>query len=136
MGLSLRSSHIPGLRFAVLAIALVTASALSVSAQLVNGVGLKVLGERPPDPPPVAGQPLETRPPNGTGQQPAFLNQTRAPASITRCSYRAQVMTRGLHKPWGMAFLPGGKMLITEKPGTMRLVDMTTGRIERQVLGV
>ncbi len=131
------SPHRSGLRTSLLlTLALASAPCLPISAQLTNGVGLKVLGAPPPDPPPIAGQPLETRPPNGTGQRPAFRDQTRAPAVITRTPYTAGVITRGLHKPWGMTFLPGGKILITEKPGTMRLVDMKTGSIGPQVLGV
>lgn len=135
------SHNLPSPRCARLVLLIALLAALGtggprLQAQLVNGVGLKVLGKRPPDPPPVAGRPLETRPPNGAGQQPAFPGQTRVPAVLTRTPYKSEVMTRGLHKPWGMAFLPGGKILLTEKPGSMRIVDMKTGKIERQVLGV
>lgn len=108
----------------------------ALHAQGVNGVGLKIFGARPPDIPAIAGQPLETRPPIGEGQKPAFPGQTRAVAVITRTVYREQVITRGLHHPWGFAFLPDGKILVNEKPGAMRLVDRKTGRIERSILGV
>ena len=33
-----------------------------------------------------------------------------------------EVMTRGLDHPWALAFLPGGDMLVTERPGRLRLV--------------
>ncbi len=108
----------------------------ATQAQMVNGVGLPVLGTRPPDARPAAGQPLEHRPPNGLGQRPAFPEQTRAPAVITKTPYAEKVVTEGLNKPWGLAFLPGGKILISEKPGTMQVVDMRTGRIEHTVAGV
>jgi glucose/arabinose dehydrogenase len=32
------------------------------------------------------------------------------------------VVTKGLNQPWSMAFLPGGDILITERPGRLRIV--------------
>jgi glucose/arabinose dehydrogenase len=81
-----------------------------------------ILGGRPPDAPPVPGQPLETRDPVGKGQKPAFAGQTRAPAIVTRTAVAAKVVAHGLDHPWALAFLPNGHMLITEKPGKMRIL--------------
>jgi glucose/arabinose dehydrogenase len=86
------------------------------------GAGTFILGGRPPDGEPVPGKPLETRDPVGKGQQPAFAGQTRAPAVVTRTPVDATVVTRGLDRPWALAFLPNGHMLITEKPGKMRIL--------------
>ncbi len=38
--------------------------------------------------------------------------------------YRLKVITvaSGLQHPWGLAFLPGGRMLVTERPGRLRIV--------------
>jgi glucose/arabinose dehydrogenase len=33
-----------------------------------------------------------------------------------------QTMARGLDHPWALAFLPDGRMLVTERPGRMRLI--------------
>src|SRR5579859_3547106 len=36
---------------------------------------------------------------------------------------RAVLVARGLEHPWALAFLPSGVMLVTERPGRMRLVS-------------
>ena len=33
------------------------------------------------------------------------------------------MVTDGLEHPWGLAFLPDGRMLVTERPGRLRIVD-------------
>ena len=70
----------------------------------------------------VEGQPVETRPPHGTGQRPAFAGQTRAPLHRTGVEFDVRTVATGLEHPWGMAFLPDGAMLVTERPGRLRVV--------------
>lgn len=36
--------------------------------------------------------------------------------------YRVTTFVEGLNNPWSMAFLPGGDMLVTERPGRLRIV--------------
>jgi len=36
--------------------------------------------------------------------------------------YRVETVVDGLENPWSIAFLPGGDMLVTEKPGRLRIV--------------
>lgn len=84
-----------------------------------------ILGGRPPDEEAVPGRPLETRDPVGANQKPAFAAQTRAPAIRTESPVEATIVARGLNRPWALAFMPNGRMLITEKPGAMRVVSRT-----------
>ncbi len=38
-------------------------------------------------------------------------------------SFRIVTLAKGLEHPWSLAFLPDGRMLVTERPGRLRLVD-------------
>ena len=49
---------------------------------------------------------------------------------------RVVVFTRGLVRPWSIAFLPDGNMLVTERPGRLRLVRATGELVSAPVAGV
>jgi glucose/arabinose dehydrogenase len=44
-------------------------------------------------------------------------------------------VTRGLQHPWGLAFLPDGRLLVTERPGRMRIVERD-GKLSPPLSGV
>src|SRR5688572_5305079 len=70
----------------------------------------------------VEGKPVETQAPNARGQEPAFAGQTRAPYQRSGVRFGVQIVARGLEHPWSLAFLPDGAMLVTERPGRLRIV--------------
>jgi glucose/arabinose dehydrogenase len=78
---------------------------------------------------------VETRPPNATGQTPAFDGQTRAPERRANVAFDVVTVAEGFQNPWAVVFLPGGKMLVTEKPGRLRVVS-ADGRLSEPVAGL
>src|SRR5690606_29389746 len=50
-----------------------------------------------------------------------------------RGRFRVTVVTRNVDRPWGIAFLPDGNMLITERPGRLRVIR--NGVLEPTPLG-
>jgi glucose/arabinose dehydrogenase len=81
------------------------------------------------------GDPLETAPPNVPENKPAFPEQTRAPGIITRTKLKVEEIASGFNKPWAIAFLPDGRMLVTEKP-TGKLYLVTSAGVKTEVPGV
>lgn len=77
---------------------------------------------------------VETKKPN-SDYKPAFKGQTRIKAVTTKTPYEAKVITESLQRPWGIAALPDGRFLITEKEGTMKIVT-ASGAVGESIAGV
>ncbi|MBA2460109.1 MAG: PQQ-dependent sugar dehydrogenase [Gemmatimonadales bacterium] len=79
--------------------------------------------------------PLEKREANGPDQRPAFPGQTRACAAPSNVAFDVVVLTKELEHPWAVEPLPGGDLLVTEKPGRLRVVS-AKGTLAPPITGV
>ncbi len=70
---------------------------------------------------------------------PLAFAQTQAQQSPTPKSVsgvvRAETIARGLEHPWALVFLPDGRLLVTERPGRLRIVTLD-GRVSAPLAGV
>lgn len=101
----------------------------SCGTQTNNGVGVTST-----DTDTSANPPVETKAPN-TSYKPAFAGQTRVGGVKTTTPYEGKVISSGLKNPWGIAFLPDGRLLITQKGGTMRIATKA-GQLSEPITGL
>ena len=81
------------------------------------------------------GPPVEQGPPNAPDYAPAFPGQTRAPEAKSGVELAVETVADGLAHPWGMALLPDGTVLVTERPGRLRVVT-ADGTVSEPVRGL
>jgi glucose/arabinose dehydrogenase len=80
-------------------------------------------------------QGVDPRPANNPEQKPATAGQTDAPENKSGVAFDVVTVAEGLVNPWSLAFLPGGKMLVTERPGRLRVVT-ADGKLSAPVTGL
>src|SRR5690349_15507629 len=61
-------------------------------------------------------------------QQPQRLKTDKAEVLV-------ETVAGGLSHPWGLAFLPDGRMLVTERPGRLRIVS-ANGQVSAPIAGL
>ncbi len=66
---------------------------------------------------------------------PAAAVITDAPAPAKPSKIKVETFADGLEHPWGLQFLPDGRLLVTERPGRLRLVSKD-GKLSKPVSGL
>ncbi|WP_316015579.1 PQQ-dependent sugar dehydrogenase [Roseobacter sp. HKCCA0434] len=82
-----------------------------------------------------SADPVPQGEPNVPEFTPAFPEQTRAPASDSGVSIAMDTIAEGLNHPWGIAVLPEGGYLVTERSGQLRVIA-ADGSLSEQLTGV
>jgi aldose sugar dehydrogenase len=77
---------------------------------------------------------VETKEPN-TNYKPAFAGQTRIGAIKSSNAWEGKAIATELKSPWGITTMPDGRLLITEKAGTMRIAT-TGGQLSAAITGL
>ena len=78
--------------------------------------------------------PVESGNPN-TNYKPAFTGQTRISETQTKTSYDAKIITSALSSPWGVKSLPDGRLLVTQKTGSLCIIT-TSGQVSNPISGI
>ncbi|HEY0299659.1 MAG TPA: PQQ-dependent sugar dehydrogenase, partial [Arachidicoccus sp.] len=66
--------------------------------------------------------------------KPAIAGQTRAPEVKTQTPIGIDLLDTTLNHPWGICNLPDGRLLISEKMGTMR-IESLDGKTHKEIKG-
>jgi len=66
---------------------------------------------------------------------PAALAQDTQRLRTDKVEVIVETVARNLQNPWGLAFLPDGRMLVTERPGRLRIAD-AEGKLSGPIKGM
>lgn len=73
--------------------------------------------------------------PASPASQPRTANAAPTVYASEKGAYAVTELVVGLEHPWGLAFLPGGDMLVTERPGRLRRISRA-GQVSAPIAGL
>jgi aldose sugar dehydrogenase len=115
-------------RTIVVGLAIAAAASISSGAQTPRGV------PRPPTQQPGA-PPAGSTTPDGYAPIPEWAGQTRAPKPGITVPYDVETVATGIMSGFAFHFLPDRRLLVTERPGRLRIID-TNGRLSQPLGGL
>ena len=90
---------------------------------------------RPPAPAPNAPPPVGSTAPDGYAPIPEWAGQTRAPRPARTESYELETVVSGIGGGFSFHFLPNGKLIISERPGRIRIAT-PNGALSQPLTGL
>lgn len=66
---------------------------------------------------------IRTQAGNLKGRPPYVADPDGQVVKSEKQTFKIEVVARDIETPWGLAFLPDGRLLITERPGRLRIVE-------------
>lgn len=64
------------------------------------------------------------------GCTPPGMAESSVVTTVDGVQFRVETVATGLEVPWGFAWLPSGEMLVTERPGRVRIIEKAKLRTE------
>ncbi|HKZ66089.1 MAG TPA: PQQ-dependent sugar dehydrogenase [Chitinophagaceae bacterium] len=77
--------------------------------------------------------PVENKEGN-TNYRPALKGQTRVAGVRTVTAYKVEKIAEKLGRPWAIALMPGGRLLVTDKSGFMQIRE-ANGKLVKKITG-
>ncbi len=68
---------------------------------------------------------------DGSGSPAVIERELEASIASEETEFRLVEVVSGLSRPWGLAFLPDGRALVTERAGSLYLIDLAAGEASR-----
>ncbi len=59
-----------------------------------------------------------------------------SPVDSEQGRFLVRELVRGLEHPWSLAFLPDGRLLVSERPGRLRRIDLAAGTVSAPIAGL
>ena len=106
-----------------------------IGAALLALVAFEACAQNPPRPPGGPNAESGSTSPDGYTPIPQWAGQTRAPVAKKHAAYEVATVVSGIAQGFAFAFLPDGDILLTERPGAMRIASKD-GRLGEPIAGL
>ena len=107
---------------------------LTIAASIGPSAQTPRVVPRPPAQPPGA-PPAGSTAPDGYAPVPEWAGQTRAPKPGITVPYDVETVATGIMNGFAFHFLPDRRILVTERPGRLRIID-ANGRVSQPLAGL